>query len=136
MRRVFLFGFLLLALASVAAPLLAPGHPLAALLIRNFFARLCHQDAARSFLIQGAPVAVCVRCLGIYFGAAGGVCARVGGGRRMLAVALLLNAIDMASGMLGWHGNLPASRFCLGLLLGWSAGAVLVSDRRIFTARN
>ncbi len=136
MRRAFLFGFLSLALAAVAEPLLAPGYPLAALVIRDFFARLCHQDAARSFLIEGAPAAVCVRCLGIYFGAAGGVCARVAGGRRTLAIALLLNALDMATGMLGWHGNLPAPRFCLGLLLGWSAGAVLVSDRRIFTARN
>ena len=130
MRPALLFGFVLLALAPVAAPLLVDAHPLAALLIRSFFSRLCHQDVARSFLIAGAPVAVCVRCLGIYCGAAGGVVTRGFGGRRMLAVAVLLNALDVVTAMLHWHGNLPLPRFCLGLLLGWSAGALLVSPVR------
>ena len=129
MRPALLFGFsvLALALAPVAAPLLAVGHPLTALLIRSFFARLCHQDAARSFFVDGSPVAVCVRCLGIYCGAAAGVLVRSGSGRRMLATALLLNLLDVATAMLHWHGNLPLPRFCLGLWLGWSAGALLVS---------
>jgi hypothetical protein len=60
----------ILALAPLAAPLLAASHPLIALVIRSFFSRLCHQDPARSFVVQGSPVAVCVRCLGIYCGVA------------------------------------------------------------------
>ncbi len=125
MRPTLLFGFLLLVLAPVAAPLLAAGHPFTSLLIRNCFARLCHQDVARSFLIEGSPVAVCVRCLGIYCGAALAVCSRVAGGRRWLAIALLLNLLDVVTGTLRWHGNLPLPRFVLGLLLGWAAGALL-----------
>jgi uncharacterized membrane protein len=117
---------LALALSPVAAPLLARNHPLFALLIRDFFSRLCHQDPGRSFMVEGSPVAVCVRCLGIYCGAA------VGGllgmaevpARRLLAIALLFNLLDVAAGFL-WHGNLPMPRFLLGVLLGVGAGAVL-----------
>ena len=127
MRPALLFGLVLLALAPVAAPLLAAGHPLSALLIRSFFAQLCHQNVDRSFLLDGSPVAVCVRCLGIYCGAAMGGLMRVAGGRRMLAAALLANLLDVATAMLHWHGNLPLPRFCLGLWLGWCAGALLVS---------
>jgi uncharacterized membrane protein len=127
MRVVLLFAFILLAVAAVAAPLLAAGHPLAAMLIRSFFARVCHQQMARSFLIEGAPVAVCVRCLGIYCGAASGAATGVGGTRRALGVALLLNLLDVATAILHWHGSLPIPRFGLGLFLGWSAGALLVS---------
>jgi hypothetical protein len=70
---IWILFFLLVALAPVAAPLLAGSHPLAALLLRDFFSRLCHQNPARSFLLEGSPVAVCTRCLGIYVGAAAGV---------------------------------------------------------------
>jgi uncharacterized membrane protein len=118
-----------LALAPLAAPLLAPSHPLAALLIRSFFSRLCHQDAGRSFMVDGSPIAVCVRCLGIYCGAALGCL--LGRGRvpawRLLATAVALNLLDVATASLHWHGNLPMLRFVLGLLLGVGAGAMLVS---------
>jgi len=118
-----------LALTPLAAPLLAHNHPLFALLIRSFFARLCHQDPARSFMVEGSPVAVCVRCLGIYCGAA--LASLVGMGkapaRRLLVIAMLLNVLDVASATLHWHGSLPLPRFLLGVLLGVGAGAVLLS---------
>jgi uncharacterized membrane protein len=155
-----------IALAPLAAPLLAPSHPFAALLIRSFFSRLCHQNPVRSFVVEGSPVAVCVRCLGIYIGATFGAFLhlptnrrremswnptlrneRVGWGTRILAavmarpqagplpgrstavrwlaLALLLNMLDAASGMLAWHGSWPLTRFLLGLLLGLGAGGVL-----------
>lgn len=118
---------LAVALAPLAAPLLAAGHPLTALLIRSFFSPLCHQDPARSLMIAGSPVAVCVRCLGIYCGAAMAALLRLGraAGARLLAGALLLNLLDVATGALHWHGNLPLTRLLLGLLLGVGAGAVL-----------
>jgi uncharacterized membrane protein len=126
------FVFFFLTLAPLAAPLLAPSHPLIALLIRNFFSRLCHQDPTRSFMVEGSPVAVCVRCLGIYCGAALATLLGMGitGARRLLAIALLLNLLDVATAMLLWHGNLPLPRFFLGLLLGMGAGAVLLSPLR------
>jgi uncharacterized membrane protein len=118
---------LAVAVAPLAAPLLAAGHPLAALVIRSFFSRLCHQDPARSFMVEGSPVAVCVRCLGIYCGAALAAWLRLGRvfAARLLAAALLINLLDVASGALHWHGNLPLVRLLLGLLLGVGAGAVL-----------
>ena len=118
-----------LALTPLAAPLLAPSHPLIALVIRSFFSRLCHQDPGRSFVVQGSPIAVCVRCLGIYCG--GALATLLGMGkvpaRRLLAIGLVLNLLDVATASLHWHGNFPLSRFLLGLLLGVGAGAVLLS---------
>jgi uncharacterized membrane protein len=116
---------LALTLAPVAAPLLAANHPLAALLIRNFFARLCHQEAARSFVVNGSPVAVCVRCLGIYWGVAVALLLRLRRPRRLLAVAMVVNLADVASGAMHWHGDLPFLRFFFGLMLGLGVGAVL-----------
>jgi uncharacterized membrane protein len=126
------FVFCALALAPLTAPLLAPSHPLVALLIRNFFSRLCHQDPTRSFMVEGSPVAVCVRCLGIYCGAALATLLgmEIAEARRLLAIALLLNLLDVATALLPWHGNLPLPRFFLGLLLGFGAGAVLLSPLR------
>jgi uncharacterized membrane protein len=114
-----------LTLAPLAAPLLAGTHPLTALLIRNFFSQLCHQDPSRSFLLGGAPVAVCARCLGIYWGVAVGALVRWRMARRLLVGALVLNLLDVATEVLHWHGNLPVFRFFLGLLLGVGVGAVL-----------
>jgi uncharacterized membrane protein len=128
---------LALALTPLAAPLLAASHPMATLFIRSFFSRLCHQDPARSFLIKGAPVAVCVRCLGIYCGAALATLLRLRKtpATQMLAVALLLNLLDVAAGWMHWHGNLPMPRFFLGLLLGMGAGALTLLPQGRFTER-
>ena len=89
------------------------------MIIRSFFSRLCHQDPARSFLVDGSPVAVCVRCLGIYCGVALAAWFRVGRefAFRLLAAALLINVLDVASGALHWQGNLPLVRLLFGLLL-------------------
>jgi uncharacterized membrane protein len=121
-------AILALALAPLAAPLLAASHPMATLLIRSFFSRLCHQDPARSFVLEGSPVAVCVRCLGIYCGAAAAALLplRKPLATQVLAVALLLNLLDVVAGWMHWHGNLPLPRFFLGLLLGMGAGALVL----------
>jgi uncharacterized membrane protein len=116
---------LALTLAPLAAPLLAASHPLAALLIRNFFSRLCHQAPQRSFVVDGSAVAVCVRCLGVYWGVALGALVRWKGALWWLALALVVNLADVASGGLHWHGNLPLLRFFFGLMLGLGVGAVL-----------
>jgi uncharacterized membrane protein len=127
MRLRLPFAILVLALAPLAAPLLAASHPLAALLIRSFYSRVCHQEPGRSFFIAGSAVAVCVRCLGIYCGVALGMLVRLGKGFavRLLAAALLMNLLDVGSGVLHLHGNVPVIRFLLGMLLGAAAGSVL-----------
>jgi uncharacterized membrane protein len=124
--RVSLFILaLVLTLGPLAAPLLAAGHPFAALLIRNFFSRLCHQDPSRSFVVDGSAVAVCVRCLGIYWGAAVGIVVRLRWARWLLIAAVVLNLVDVASEAIHWHGSLSLVRFFLGLMLGVGVGAVL-----------
>jgi uncharacterized membrane protein len=126
-RFIALVPLALVALA-ISAPLLAMS-PLLSVSIRNFFSVVCHQDPARSFWIAGAPVAVCARCLGIYLGAALGalVAVRRGVALRIVAVAVAANALDVAAEWGGLHGNLPATRFGLGLALGAAVGALVAA---------
>jgi hypothetical protein len=44
---------------------------------------------------------------------------------------MLFNLVDVGSGMLHWHGNMPVTRFCLGLLVGVAAGSILFSKQLI-----
>lgn len=122
-----------MALAALGAPLATAGHPVAALVLRSFFSRLCHQDPVRSFVFDGAPVAVCVRCLGIYCGM--GMGASLGSVlllktaliRRLLGGAVLLSILDAFAEISHLHGNLPLSRLLLGILLGFAGGVLLTS---------
>jgi hypothetical protein len=50
--------------------------------------------------------------------------------RRLLFVAMVLNLVDVATGMLHWHGNEPVSRFFLGLMIGVGVGAVLAGGAK------
>ena len=108
----------MLALAPLAAPLLAASHPLIALVIRSFFSRLCHQNPARSFVVQGSPVAVCVRCLGIYCGVALGALFR---SAKMPAAAAGSRAAAQSARCrrrnAHWHGNLPLTTILAGTVL-------------------
>jgi uncharacterized membrane protein len=120
-----------LVVLAVAAPFLADA-PWVAFGIRRFFSYVCHQDPGRSFWLAGAPVAVCVRCLGIYVGAAASALlpARREVVLRMFVAAVAMNLIDIGAEWMGWHGNLPALRFALGMIAGVAAGALVVSSLR------
>jgi uncharacterized membrane protein len=67
-------GYLTLLAASLlwtggffAAPLLhGSGHDDIAIFSRLFYAPVCHQDAARSFMLLDWPLSVCHRCSSIY----------------------------------------------------------------------
>jgi uncharacterized membrane protein len=125
-------AIVLLALTPLAAPLLASTHPLAALILRDFFSPLCHQNPARSFTLDGAPVAVCVRCLGIYAGVALSTLRSPKTPRALYLffTAILLNLVDIATETLRWHGSMPLLRFILGLFLGLTTGLVLFGSSR------
>jgi uncharacterized membrane protein len=103
------------------------GHGLLGVAIFAFFSRVCHQHADRSFMLLGAQTAVCVRCLGIYAGAAIGSLSRLrhGVAMRVLGAALALNCADVAAESLGLHGNLPLMRLLMGGALGIAVGAIL-----------
>jgi uncharacterized membrane protein len=111
-----------------AAPqLLCSGHAWAALLLYRAFALVCHQRPERSFHWCGSPLAVCVRCTGIYTGALlglllypwqPGIEAKKLPARRYLLGAMALLWLDWALGATGLLRNNIASRLATGLLLG------------------
>lgn len=89
-------------------PALAPGSA-GATLAALWFAPLCHQDAARSFAIDGHTLAVCHRCAGIYFGLA------VGG-----ALAFLVPIDPRAR----WPWIVGGAPMALQVLAGWASPAL------------
>jgi uncharacterized membrane protein len=65
---------LTLAILGLAAPLFAAiGQWELSTEIMVFLSKACHQNPVRSFWLCGHPVALCGRCLGVYFGTAAGV---------------------------------------------------------------
>lgn len=68
---VLLGGFLWNA-ALFAAPLLKRDSPVVSALIYAAFSPVCHQVPERCLFINGSPLAVCSRCLGIYLGFSAG----------------------------------------------------------------
>ncbi len=120
------------AAAALVALALLPGlhYALPSLAVAAFFARLCHQDPARSFWIAGVPVAVRARCLGVYAGAAVGAFLRMPRvvAIRFLALALALNLFDIATEAAGLHGNWMWARAGVGTVLGAAIAAVIASS--------
>lgn len=125
-----------LACAAVATPILwACGWPASALVLQSAFAAVCHQRPERSFVLFGGTVAVCVRCLGIYLGAAAGSWVRISRSRatRLFSIAAALNATDAITELTGLHGSWPLVRFVFGCLLG-ATGAMLVASAALRTS--
>lgn len=128
----------LVTVSAFAPPLLGANYPVAAFAVRTFFSGLCHQDSARSFFLTGAPLAVCVRCFGIYLGIAlGAVVSMVSGAfgsmdgtwaRHILLATIVVNVLDVAAEWLRLHGNLPIPRFFFGLALGSAIGVLLTCE--------
>ena len=102
------------------------------------FYSLCHQIADRSFWINGQPMAVCSRCIGIYSGFLFGwlllpVLSLINSMRltyikKIVVFVLLFNLIDAVGNFFGlWHNTL-ISRTVLGGTLGSSAALIFVGD--------
>jgi uncharacterized membrane protein len=70
--RLYSFFTVLVSLWCIgilAAPLLKhAGWTQSADMLYSFFSRVCHQDDARSFHVEGEKIGVCIRCSAIYFG--------------------------------------------------------------------
>ena len=124
------FAPLALAIAALAVPyFVTHGFLVIAFALERGFALVCHQRPERSFVVSGAPVAVCARCLGIYIGAAIGLLLRTSRqlALRSLIVAAAINLIDAMAEFAGLHGNWMLVRFGLGMMLG-AAGAMLIAS--------
>lgn len=99
----------------------------------TFFSNLCHQQPGRSFWLDGQPMAVCSRCLGIYSGFFVGLLTGPILGKflsksffkKALLVTVILNIVDVAGNMLGIWSNTLISRVSFGFLLAISAGLLL-----------
>jgi uncharacterized membrane protein len=119
-----------LLLAAWGAPWLEwNGFGFASLVVKDFFHAVCHQRPERSFWFLGQPWAVCVRCAGIYAGLALGVLPQMGraSAKRIFLALVILNGLDVAAEIAGFHGNLSWLRLALGLGLGAAASALLLS---------
>ena len=114
--------------AACSVPWLLIHWPELGFLLQCGFAVGCHQRGGRSFVLFGGSVAVCARCLGIYFGVALGSILRVSRqlARQLLIAAVVVAALDWLAELAGVHGNWMATRFVLGLALG-AAGAMVVA---------
>jgi len=123
---VIALAILALVAAAAAAPLAGPwGAPLYAA-----FGWICHQQPERSWHLAGEPLAVCVRCLGLYLGALGGAVLRFGFSRRLLVATALLLAGDWAAESAGLLGPRPIARFLIGAAAGLALVSALVEPRR------
>jgi uncharacterized membrane protein len=129
-NRVFFAASALLTFAVAPAWLASHGQFVATTAIFAFFSKLCHQRLERTLVLFGAPVAVCMRCLGIYSGAVIGSLLRINPRTavRLLGAALICNLIDVAAEALRLHSNMPLSRLLIGAFLGIAAGAALSSE--------
>lgn len=117
--------------AALAPPLVGPG---AEAVLTKAFHTLCHQLPSRSFAIDGTPLAVCHRCIGIYLGLAVGVVlfplvrtasARWARHDRWVLLAAVLPAtLDWGGDVLGVWSNTAGTRVATGLWLGLVVGVV------------
>jgi uncharacterized membrane protein len=118
------------AVVAVAVPWLVTRVPEIGFALQRGFALVCHQQPERSFILFGGSVAVCARCLGIYFGAATGLLMRVS--RRVamqfFIAAVAANAVDWMAEIVGLHGNWMLVRFVLGIALGTAAAMLVVGS--------
>jgi uncharacterized membrane protein len=129
-RKVVFFGAVSLCGLALAPAWLSDGHRIFALAVFAFFSKVCHQLPERSLVLFGAPVAICVRCLGIYAGTALGSLTHLN--RRSafywFGAALAVNFLDVAAESVGLHGNMPLLRLLIGGFLGITVGALLSVD--------
>jgi uncharacterized membrane protein len=112
------------------------GHITTASVITILFSKVCHQDPARSFSIQGVPLPVCIRCSAIYLGILAGILVspllhvEVFGERRCASLMLLaLAASSLEWGISMWGGleSTALTRSISGGLLGATCGICLIA---------
>ena len=124
---------LLIGLSIAGLATLTPVLPEAAReIVMNLFSSVCHQLPNRSPHLSGVQLAVCHRCIGIYYAfPVAAVLFRVTRGawpsKAHFAMLLLLISglpagIDWFGDILGWWVNTPASRVITGSILGITFG--------------
>lgn len=104
----------------------------------QMFSELCHQIADRSYWINGQPMAVCSRCIGIYAGfafgwillpiAAMGNFTSIWSMKKGALAAIILNFLDIIGNILSLWENTLVSRLILGSAIGITAALIFSGD--------
>ncbi|MFY0683764.1 MAG: DUF2085 domain-containing protein [Balneola sp.] len=99
---------------------------------------LCHQDPARSFIINNSQMAVCARCIGIYGAFLAGVIlmpfvtlvkeVKFRYYFRLMLGTIILNLIDVLGNQFEFWTNTNESRLILGFLFGMSTAFILSNE--------
>jgi uncharacterized membrane protein len=131
--RLYIFFTVLVSLWCIgilAAPLLKhAGWTQSADILYSFFSRVCHQDDARSFHVEGEKIGVCMRCSAIYFGFFLGLIAlplsralkrKNVPALRFFLFAVLPMVVDAVLNATGIHASTPMTRVITGALFGMS----------------
>ncbi|MBI3665371.1 MAG: DUF2085 domain-containing protein [Acidobacteria bacterium] len=125
---VSIVAFVLLA-AIFAAPLLAAASSPVAVAIYAAFSWACHQRPERCWHLAGYPLAVCMRCLGIYAGALAGSLLGLRFSRRLLLLSLGLLGTEWVAEVLGWVSPPAMTRVVFGFLAGCLLVSVLAGEQ-------
>ena len=123
--------------AVVAPPLMASGGwTTGAAFLRALFSLICHQEPGRSFHLSGSPLAVCIRCSGIYSGFALGCAALLAcrtAGRalaaprgRLLIACMAPTAVEWLAERAGLADTIGLARVATGALFGFAAAFYVV----------
>jgi uncharacterized membrane protein len=136
MRRSVVIGLLAAAVGAVfGAPLVASGWGAVAWPLYAAFSWICHQRPERSWHLAGYPLAVCVRCLGLYLGALAGALAGRPFARRWAFAAAAVLAGEWSAEVAGLAGSLEGVRFAAGLAAGLFLVPGIWREQKGFAAR-
>jgi uncharacterized membrane protein len=112
----------------LAAPMLAhAGMHRSADMVYSVYSRICHQNGASSFHVEGEKFGVCIRCSAIYFGfllgllimPLSGAVKRLRFPKPMLMIAVILPmVVDAVLNDAGLHASTTMTRVATGLLFG------------------
>lgn len=104
----------------------------------QMFSDLCHQSPERSFWLNGQPMAVCSRCIGIYAGFAFGwillpvlalsTFTQNWPMKKGALAVVILNFIDIIGNILNLWENTLVSRLVLGSAIGTTAAFIFSGD--------
>ena len=98
--------------------------------LEPWFALHCHREAARSLSVAGAPLAVCARCTGLYWGFGFGALTRYprltpAAMRAWVSLAAVAMVLDVLLEHYGVHDASAGLRLASGLLLAYPVGVGL-----------
>ena len=103
----------------ILAPLLAESSSLASLPLYAAFSWICHQRPQRTWTLGGFPLAVCVRCLGLYTGALAGALAGWRFHRGPFLASMAVLGAEWLVEAAGGAGPPALVRFATGLAAGF-----------------